>query len=131
MTTSPTSAAGTTPPLWMWAWHLDAVTAGLSVPLNSGAAEGDITKIKLLKRRHYGQGRLRPTPKTHPSRTLTGRFTEGAEGPAHDPQPVRGIRGRGGRLQGRQGPQPPDDPAHGRRRDLEQRRDCRIVRSVR
>ncbi|MFI6475970.1 ISL3 family transposase [Streptomyces sp. NPDC050516] len=34
---------------------LAAVTAGLTLPLNSGAVEGSVTRIKLLKRQHYGR----------------------------------------------------------------------------
>ncbi|WP_425444756.1 ISL3 family transposase [Streptomyces milbemycinicus] len=34
---------------------LDAVTAGLTLPLNSGAVEGNVTGIKFLKRQHYGR----------------------------------------------------------------------------
>jgi transposase len=34
---------------------LDAVTAGLTLPLNSGAVEGNVTRIKFLKRQHYGR----------------------------------------------------------------------------
>ncbi|WP_432190659.1 ISL3 family transposase [Streptomyces sp. Tue6028] len=34
---------------------LAAVTAGLTLPLNSGAVEGNVTRIKLLKRQHYGR----------------------------------------------------------------------------
>ncbi|MEV6013524.1 transposase [Streptomyces sp. NPDC051976] len=34
---------------------LSAVTAGLTLPLNSGAVEGNVTRIKLLKRQHYGR----------------------------------------------------------------------------
>ncbi|WP_372504539.1 transposase [Streptomyces spinosisporus] len=34
---------------------LAAVTAGLTPPLSSGAVEGNVTRIKLLKRQHYGR----------------------------------------------------------------------------
>ncbi|APU42998.1 ISL3 family transposase [Streptomyces sp. TN58] len=34
---------------------LSAVTAGLTLPLSSGAVEGNVTRIKLLKRQHYGR----------------------------------------------------------------------------
>jgi transposase len=34
---------------------LDAVTAGLTLPWNSGAVEGQVTRIKLLKRQGYGR----------------------------------------------------------------------------
>ncbi|MFE3774543.1 ISL3 family transposase [Streptomyces sp. NPDC059122] len=34
---------------------LAAVTAGLTLPLSSGAVEGNVTRIKLLKRQHYGR----------------------------------------------------------------------------
>lgn len=34
---------------------LAAVTAGLTLPLNSGAVEGNVTRIKLLKRQHSGR----------------------------------------------------------------------------
>ncbi len=34
---------------------LAAVTAGLTLPLSSGAVEGSVTRIKLLKRQHYGR----------------------------------------------------------------------------
>jgi transposase len=34
---------------------LAAVTAGLSVPWNSGAVEGHVNRIKMLKRQHYGR----------------------------------------------------------------------------
>ncbi|MEU9256698.1 transposase [Streptomyces sp. NPDC048270] len=34
---------------------LSAVTAGLTLPLSSGAVEGNVTRIKLLKRQHCGR----------------------------------------------------------------------------
>lgn len=34
---------------------LAAVTAGLSVPWNSGAVEGHVNRIKMIKRQHYGR----------------------------------------------------------------------------
>ncbi|WP_338704006.1 transposase (plasmid) [Streptomyces sp. Q6] len=34
---------------------LAAVTAGLTVPWNSGAVEGHVNRIKMLKRQHYGR----------------------------------------------------------------------------
>lgn len=37
---------------------LDAVTAGLSTPWSSGQVEGQVTRIKLLKRMGYGRANL-------------------------------------------------------------------------
>lgn len=34
---------------------LTAVTAGLTLAWSSGAVEGNVTRIKLLKRQHYGR----------------------------------------------------------------------------
>ncbi|MGW3622552.1 transposase [Streptomyces sp. NPDC000880] len=34
---------------------LAAVTAGLTLPLSSGAVEGNVAMIKLLNRQHYGR----------------------------------------------------------------------------
>jgi hypothetical protein len=36
----------------------DAVLAGLTLPDNSGAVEGNVTKLKLLKRQMYGRAKL-------------------------------------------------------------------------
>ena len=33
----------------------DAVTAGLSLPYSSGAMEGNVNKIKMIKRQMYGR----------------------------------------------------------------------------
>ncbi|MBW0282599.1 transposase [Rhodococcus sp. FH8] len=37
---------------------LDAVTAGLTLPYNSGAVEGHVNRIKMLKRQMYGRANL-------------------------------------------------------------------------
>jgi transposase len=37
---------------------LDAVTAGLTLPYSSGPVEGQVTRIKLLKRQMYGRAKL-------------------------------------------------------------------------
>ncbi|WP_370518081.1 transposase [Micromonospora sp. MP36] len=34
---------------------LDAVTAGLTLPWNSGPVEGHVNRIKMIKRRMYGR----------------------------------------------------------------------------
>jgi transposase len=34
---------------------LDAVTAGLSLPFSSGPVEGNVNRIKMLKRQMYGR----------------------------------------------------------------------------
>jgi transposase len=34
---------------------LDAVVSGLSLPYSSGAVEGDVNRIKMLKRQMYGR----------------------------------------------------------------------------
>ncbi|MFJ8156936.1 transposase [Streptomyces sp. NPDC094468] len=34
---------------------IDAVTAGLTLPWNSGAVEGHVNRIKMLKRQMYGR----------------------------------------------------------------------------
>ncbi|GIM96106.1 hypothetical protein Ato02nite_078990 [Paractinoplanes toevensis] len=34
---------------------LDAVTAGLSLPYSSGPVEGNVNRIKMLKRQMYGR----------------------------------------------------------------------------
>jgi transposase len=34
---------------------LDAVTAGLSLPFSSGPVEGNVNRIKILKRQMYGR----------------------------------------------------------------------------
>ncbi|MFF2205328.1 hypothetical protein [Streptomyces sp. NPDC058145] len=34
---------------------IDAVTAGLTLPWSSGAVEGHVNRIKMLKRQMYGQ----------------------------------------------------------------------------
>ncbi len=36
---------------WCWA----AVTAGLTVPCSSGAVEGHVNRIKMIKRQMYGR----------------------------------------------------------------------------
>ncbi|MFJ5535386.1 transposase [Streptomyces sp. NPDC093261] len=38
--------------------NLDAVTAGLSAPWSSGQVEGQVTRVKLLKRMGYGRANL-------------------------------------------------------------------------
>jgi transposase len=37
---------------------LDAVTAGLTLPHNSGPVEGTVNKIKMIKRQMYGRANL-------------------------------------------------------------------------
>lgn len=37
---------------------LDAVTNGLSLPYSSGAVEGNVTRVKALKRSRYGRAKL-------------------------------------------------------------------------
>jgi transposase len=37
---------------------LDAVTAGLTLPYSSGPVEGQVTRIKALKRQMYGRAKL-------------------------------------------------------------------------
>jgi transposase len=37
---------------------LDAVTAGLSLPFSSGPVEGNVNRIKMLKRQMYGRANL-------------------------------------------------------------------------
>jgi transposase len=39
---------------------LAAVTAGLSLPFSSGPVEGNVNRIKTIKRQMYGPSRLRP-----------------------------------------------------------------------
>jgi transposase len=34
------------------------VTAGLTLPFNSGSAEGSVNRLKMLKRQMYGRARL-------------------------------------------------------------------------
>ena len=43
---------------------LAAVTAALTEPWSNGQTEGQITKLKLVKRQMYGRARPRPTPCT-------------------------------------------------------------------
>jgi hypothetical protein len=49
----------------------DAVVAGLSSSWSSGQVEGQVTRIKLLKRKGYGRANPRPAPQTDSSRDLT------------------------------------------------------------
>lgn len=58
---------------------LAAVTAGLTVSWNSGAVEGHVNRVKMLKRQHCGR-RIRPPQTPRFAGQLTG-FTESAEEP--------------------------------------------------
>jgi transposase len=41
---------------------LDAVAAGLRLPFSSGPVEGNVNRIKMLRRQMYGPSQLRPAP---------------------------------------------------------------------
>ncbi|MFJ9615325.1 hypothetical protein [Streptomyces noursei] len=58
---------------------LDAVTAGLTLPLGSGVIEGNVTRVKLLKCQHYGRAGF-DLPRRAPSRPADSTFTP--KGPA-------------------------------------------------
>ena len=50
-------------PLWLQSFFLAtvplaAVTAALSLPWSNGQTEGQITKLKLVKRQMYGRGKI-------------------------------------------------------------------------
>ncbi|MEU5306601.1 hypothetical protein ACH4YO_36160 [Streptomyces noursei] len=62
---------------------LDTVTAGLTLPLGSGIIEGNVTRVKLLKRQHYGRAGF-DVPRRAPSRPADSTFTESAEEPNPD-----------------------------------------------
>jgi transposase len=47
-----------------------AVEAGLTLPISNGQVEGQVTKIKLIKRMMYGRATLSPAAPAHPSRSL-------------------------------------------------------------
>ena len=50
----------------------EAVTAGLALPYSSAAMEGNVNKIKMIKRQMYGRAWLRPPPQTcNPSPCVT------------------------------------------------------------
>jgi transposase len=61
----------------------DAVTAGLSLPWSSGAVEGRVNRIKMLKRQMYGGASPRPAPPPCPPRRQNsqGKITETAPEP--------------------------------------------------
>jgi transposase len=42
---------------------LDAVTAGLTLPYSSGATEGNVNRLKAIKRQMYGRASLDPLRK--------------------------------------------------------------------
>jgi hypothetical protein len=58
-----------------------AVTAGLTTPYSSGAVEGHVNRIKMIKRQMYGRAKPDLLPQTHPARRLT--VTESGPEPPH------------------------------------------------
>ncbi|MFD0375724.1 hypothetical protein [Streptomyces sp. NPDC127112] len=68
------------PSLLRFARHLerdlDAVTAGLSQPWNSGVVEGHVNRIKMLKRQVRPR-RLRAPPQTSPAPHVTPAHSSG------------------------------------------------------
>lgn len=65
-----------------------AVLAALTTTFTSGAVEGNVTRIKLLKRQMYG-GQLRPPTTPHPPVTLINRLTppNQCQSPRSGPEP--------------------------------------------
>ncbi|WP_370319203.1 hypothetical protein [Actinoplanes sp. ATCC 53533] len=49
----------------------DTVTAGLTMQWSSGAVEGNVNRIKMLKRQMVRPGQPRPPTPPHPPRRLT------------------------------------------------------------
>lgn len=48
-----------------------AVTAGLTLPWSSGAVEGQVNRVKMLKRSMFGRATLDLLPPPHPAPGLT------------------------------------------------------------
>jgi hypothetical protein len=48
-----------------------AVTAGLTLPYSSGAVEGHVNRIKMIKRQMYGRAGFVLLPQARPARRLT------------------------------------------------------------
>jgi transposase len=50
---------------------LDALTAGLTLDCSSGAVEGTVNPIKMIKRQIYGRAKFDLTTQTNPQPTMT------------------------------------------------------------
>jgi transposase len=47
-----------------------AVLNGLTLPYSSGAVEGNVCRVKAIKRSRYGRAKTRPPPKDHSLRGI-------------------------------------------------------------
>jgi len=72
---------------------LSAITAGLILEWNNGVTEGQIHRLKLVKRQGYGPGRLCPVTAARAARGLG--LTPGSSDPCHGLTNGPGLLGRG------------------------------------